>query len=38
MSPFRYAIAISSPDGGRFEEVDALVDTGPATHGCPARC
>ena len=28
MSPFRYAIAISSPDGGRFEEVDALVDTG----------
>lgn len=28
MSTFRYPIAIGSPDGTRFEVVEALVDTG----------
>lgn len=28
MSTFRHPIAIGSPDGSRFEEVEALVDTG----------
>lgn len=28
MSTFRYPIAIGSPDGSRFEEIEALVDTG----------
>jgi len=28
MSTFRHTIAIGSPDGSRFEEIEALVDTG----------
>lgn len=28
MSTFRHTIAIGSPDGSRFEQIEALVDTG----------
>ena len=36
MSTFRHSIAIGSPDGSRFEEIEALVDTGATLTVVPA--
>ena len=36
MGTFRYPLEIGSPDGGRYERVDALVDTGASYTAVPA--
>ena len=37
MSIFRYPLEVGSPDGSRFETIDALVDTGATFTVVPSR-